>query len=341
MYTSIADRLLGAFDRYDDRVAISEGDNAISYNLLSQRSTRIAAYIKQHNLANACIAIELDNITDHIAAILGVVLSGNWYISITAENRSFLAAANLPIALTIAYAGKSDTTIAFNEILSTAYDADFTAGIDGHQNMCAFFTSGSTAQSKVIIHQHQNILNDTLRQINDNEISLNDKIDLVFSLTFSASLACIYPALLTGAQLCIFDLKAEGLNRLADFWGQQAITFSTLSVSSFHGVCKLHRSLHHLIALRFISISAEPVKDSTISLFKTAFNTSTTLQIAYASTETRTVSEMKVTNTGAPILYPDAIGKPVADKTVHIADEAGNYLAVGATGEIIVESRFI
>jgi acyl carrier protein len=147
--------------------------------------------------------------------------------------------------------------------------------------------------------------------------------------------------LLTGAQLCVFDLKTEGLNNLAAFWHHNGVTFSTLSVSTFQSVCRLNPSLQYLTSLRFISISAEPVKDTTLNLFKTTFGKDVTLQIAYATTETRTISEMKIRNDGQSISYPDAIGKPVAGKTVYITDEAGDALPTGNTGEIVVASEFI
>ncbi len=207
--------------------------------------------------------------------------------------------------------------------------------------MCAFLTSGSTGKAKTIVHTNQNIFIDTMRQIETNGITSSDKLDLVFSLSFSASLACIFPALLTGAELAIFNLKEKGLHNLTRFWHQKGITFSTLSVSTFQSVCKIHSSLKHLKSLRFISISAEPVKDTTISLFKSTFPHSSILQIAYATTETRTISDLKIYNDGRQNEFVESIGKPVKDKLVHITDAYGNSLPINTVGEITVVSSHI
>jgi|GEM_PF-1934410 len=342
---SIADRLVSAFKNFAGQVAISSTGSEVTYGQLQQDVFKVAAYLKQQGLINACIAVDIDDAVSHITATLGIVISGNYYVSVTAENRSFFASANLPIAFTLSNQSYAQVTAGFDKLLksnATGIDSDqLWPEISDDMNMCAFFTSGSTGKSKVIIHQHKNILTDTLRQINHNGITHVDKLDLVFSLSFSASLACIYPALMTGAQICIFDLKTEGLTKLAYFWQQRDITFSTLSVTSFHGICKIHPSLHHLHALRFVCISAEPVKDATIRLFQTTFGTNTTLQIAYAATETRTISEMKVINDGLPLKYPDSIGKPVADKKLIINDDNGNALPSGSVGEIVVCSKYI
>jgi acyl-coenzyme A synthetase/AMP-(fatty) acid ligase/acyl carrier protein len=339
---NIAVELLKSLSRFSERTAISDGLNSLTYKTLHQKSIKVAAYLQQYKLVNVCVAIDIDSAADHIIAMIGIVISGNYYISITNENR-WLIDENILIPLTLSSTGCASDIICFNDIfkqndLPASY---FSPQIDDHNTMCAFFTSGSTGAAKIVLHSHKNILNDTLRQIKDNNISPTDKLDLVFSLSFSASLACIYPALLTGAELCVFNLKEEGLTGLANFWRQKNISFSTLSVTSFHGICKSLPSLHHLTSLRFISISAEPVKETTIYLFRSTFGANVVLQIAYASTETRTITEMKVYNNGTPTIYPDAIGKPVTGKTVHIANTEGNYLPVGAVGEIIVESAYI
>jgi len=341
---SIAGELLKSFKQHAERIAISEGSRNITYNLLFQQSLKVAAYLRKCELRNSCIAIEAENIADHVIALLGVVISGNYYVSVNTENRAFLAESSLPVALSIVSVKTHNDHVLVDDIFNDVYrpaETDFNLEITVDNNLCAFFTSGSTGKSKVIIHQHKNILQDTLRQIKDNKVTQDDKLDLIFSLTFSASLACIFPAFLTGAELCAFDLKNEGLNQLANFWQQKAITFSTISVTSFQGICKIHTSLHHLTSLRFVSISAEPVKDTTISLFQSRFAANVTLQIAYASTETRTISEMKICNNGEPLIYPNSIGQPVDGKFVHIADPAGNYLPIGSAGEIIVQSQFI
>lgn len=342
MYMNIASELLKSLSRFSERTAVSDGLNSISYSTLYQKSIQIASYLQQNKLVNSCVAIDTDSAIDHIAAMIGIVISGNYYISITGENR-WLVSEHIPITLTLSSTENTENMACLGDILKEngMPASNFCQHEDEHTNMCAFFTSGSTGAAKLVLHSHKNILNDTLRQIKDNKILLTDKLDLVFSLSFSASLACIYPALLTGAELCLFNLKEEGFTGLANFWQQKKITFSTLSVTSFHGVCKARPSLHHLTSLRFISISAEPVKDTSIQLFKTAFGENVVLQIAYAATETRTISEMKLYNNGTAIIYPDAIGKPATGKTVHIADIEGNYLPIGVSGEIYVESAYI
>ncbi|MES2828462.1 MAG: AMP-binding protein [Bacteroidota bacterium] len=310
----IASSILQSFNQFRARVAISEGDQYLTYDDLEQQAVALAAHlIGKGKENNRCIAIDIPNISKHIVAIVGVLLSGNHYLSLTAENRIFV---------------DQDTTFHYSEVVTEAMLAEamdpeapviyFLPPLAVDKLLCAFFTSGSTGKSKLVKHTVGNIYSDTIRQIQDNEITKEDKIDLLFSLSFSASLACIFPALMSGAELAIFDIKKEGLLRLAEFWDLKRITFSTLSVSSFHGVCKANSTLKHVNALRFISISAEPVKETTISMFQSRFPENTVLQIAYAATETRTISELKVYNDGRENLFTNSIGRVVSGKEVKI-----------------------
>ncbi len=327
---NIADKLKRSFNRFSSNPALSAGHCTFTYSELGEYSVKLAAEIAQRGIRNQGIAIELTDPTDHIIAILGVVLSGNWYLSVTSENKSFFNGGSFPVRMIIS---DLDGKIGLQELQTESMSGSFSKSA-----LCAFFTSGSTGTPRLVIHSHQHIFADTSRQIIENQISSADKIDLVFSFGFSASLACIFPALLAGAELCVFNLKEEGFKNLAEFWKQKAVTFSTLSVTAFHGVSQVNTSLRHLTNLRFISISAEPVKDLTLALFKEKFPGNSVLQIAYATTETRTISQLKIPNSEEVVLYSDSIGQVVAGKTVKITDEDGNKLSPGQIGEIIVES---
>lgn len=330
---NIADDLRHSFNRFSSKPALSTGNYTFTYSELEKHSLKLAAAIAEQGVCKQGVAIELANPADHIIAILGIVLSGNWYLSVTPENKSFFTDGNFPVRMIISdIEGKT----CIQEL-----KPESPAGSFVESALCAFFTSGSTGTPRLVIHSHQNICVDTSRQIIENQISSTDKIDLVFSFSFSATLACIFPALLAGAELCVFDVKKEGFKQLAEFWGQKAITFTTLSVTAFHGVCQANASLRHLTSLRFISISAEPLKDLTVALFKDKFPLTSILQIAYATTETRTITQLKIFNGDTIVRYPDSIGQVVDGKTVVITDEDGHELSWGQTGEIIVLSQYI
>jgi len=345
---NIINRLLNAFESFPVKTAISENQYKISYKELALRSVSVANMLASKNIQRSCIAIEVANTLDHITAIIGVVLSGNFYVSITPENKVFFKEENrLPVKLCIRSVDSSESdyiNILFSDVVNKNWNApsgSICNSIQPEDNLCAFFTSGSTGSSKIVVLNHGTLYQELEQEIEENEIAETDKLDFVFSVSFSASLSCIFPALLTGAEVCIYNLKDRGLNGLVSFWEYNQITFSTLSVTAFQGVCKTTDSLRHLNSLRFVSISAEPVKDTTLAFFKEKFSADTVLQIAYASTETRTISDLKILNNGTKHPYPNSIGRPVGGKQVYILDEKGIKQPTGTVGEIMVESMFI
>ncbi|TSD65020.1 non-ribosomal peptide synthetase [Inquilinus sp. KBS0705] len=342
---NIVTKLLTTCKAFPNNIAVSLGEQSISYQALLDQSLVVANFIADKNIRRSCIAIEVNNTIEHIIAMIGVILSGNYYLSVTSDNNAFfLAERNLPLGLYIADSqlGQSYQAVLIEDILK--YNTSNTTSlpkIDPYDKLCAYFTSGSTASSKLVIHNHYSIYSQLLNEIEQNQITSTDKLDFVFSLSFSAALSCVFPALLTGARLCVYNVKEHGLTGLADFWQQNGVTFSTISVTTFQGICKINETLKHIPSIRFVSISAEPVKDTTIAYFKNKFAAGAVLQIAYATTETRTITDLKIVNDNTEQPYTASIGKPVNGKNVFIADRNNQILPVGSIGEIVVESEYI
>lgn len=297
---------LNIVNAYPDKQAIVADNNTITYQQLHQRAI-IFARAQIEKPQARCIQITTNNAIEHVVLIFGILLSGNFYYSCTSENKINV------------------------DSLNTTTENPF----------CLFSTSGSLGEPKQLIHTHDSILEDTLRIITDKSITFYDNIDLLFSLEFSASLACIFPALLTGATLFIYNLKQEGILTLPAFWIKNNITISNLSVSTFRALLKDTQDLNIISQLRSITISAEPVYEADIRNFQKRFSNKTLLQVAYATTETRTISEHKI---ATDTLFSNnllSVGKPVKGRTVFIKSNDGIVLPIGETGEIFVEADYI
>ncbi len=348
MFMSIMDRLLATFDTFSEKTAVYNSGETITYGELGKRARAIAGYFQQKGIDRECIAIEIDAGIDHIVAMIGIVLSGNYYLSVTEENAYYIGE-DFPVSIKFSLlskgskkrtsAGVPDICIDEIEVPDNYVPIDFRCL--ELQRFCMFITSGTSGVSKIIAHNYKTINSDTLRQIAENNIAENDVIDLVFSLSFSASLACIFPALVSGAQLCIFSLRKEGVGALASFWEERGVTVSNVSVSAFLAVCKVNESLKQLQLMRFLSLSAEPINSGTIELFCAKFPESTLLQLAYASTETRTIAKVHLKDRAEISAYNGAAGVAVGNKLISIVADDGRQMSANEIGEIVVESEYI
>ncbi len=341
------DQLTRQFANQD---AICHTSRRITYRQLAEQANAYARQLTDLEIRHSCVPVLIDSPVDHIAALLGILLSGNYYYSVNPEQASRInlilnsvgALALIGTASLVNPALLPDSLVLIQP--DTIQPHSFGPGpvvIEPTTPFCLFTTSGTTGEPKQVIHSHQSVLTDTDRQILDNRIGPTDRIDLVFSFEFSASLACVFPALLTGATLVIHDLKKEGVFSLPAFWQREQISFSTLSVSTFRLLLTSEFDFKSLDRLRFLSIGAEPVHRRDIEGFQAQFGQQTTLQIAYATTETRTITEQKIRTDTRWDSTLASVGKPVTGRTVRIQAETGNWLEPGQIGEIVVQATSI
>ncbi|QMW05016.1 AMP-binding protein [Spirosoma foliorum] len=90
---------------------------------------------------------------------------------------------------------------------------------------------------------------------------------------------------------------------------------------------------------RFLSIGAEPVRRRDIECFQERFGATTMLQVAYATTETRTITEYKIYPTTSWTETLNSVGRVVEGRTIQIQSETGNWLGAGEVGEILIRAQ--
>jgi acyl-coenzyme A synthetase/AMP-(fatty) acid ligase/acyl carrier protein len=327
-----------------ESLAIQSLGKSITYSELIQEITKGARYFQSLGLEEKCIGIALQDKTEEVICCLAALVSGNHFFFIPHQSTDQLFE-QVPIDLLVTDLGLGEGSgkekISWKKI----------EGKIGHlhpwwedsayseRSFCVFSTSGSTGLAKYVLHDYQSIEEDTQRQIEENEIGEGDKIDFLFAASFSSSLASIFPALCAGATLVIQDLKKTKLGDIPFFWEEFGITMSTLTSSAFRAICRMMREEAQTStrSIRFLCLGGEPVIPSDLDLMERYFSPETVLQLAYASTETRTIASFKA-KTKATEIHD---GFPVRKKQVKIVDPQGNPCEPGKVGEVFVQSFFI
>ena len=137
-------------------------------------------------------------------------------------------------------------------------------------------------------------MQDIQRQTHTMQVSAGDRIDMLFSLGFSASLACIYTALLNGASLWLNDLKQSGIRGLFNWLQSNKITISTLGPRTLRTMLDTVDKSDVLSGLRFLCSGGDTLLRKDIVSLRRHASPFCVIQNAYATTETRTITELLI-----------------------------------------------
>ena len=337
-------KLVSLAKTFPEGLAIQSPDKSITYAQLLQEITKGAGYFRSLGLQDQCIGIALQDKTEEVLCCLAALISGNHFFFV--PHHSFKAGIDqVPVDWVVSdlWEGmdQNQRKTSWAEINSTVREIQpwWEEGSYSDRSFCVYATSGSAGLSKYVLHDYQSIEEDTLRQIEENRIGIGDKLDFLFAASFSSSLASIFPALCAGATLVVHNLENLKLGDIPDFWEKYGVTMTTLTPSAFRAVCRKFGQENRLgtQTIRFICLGGEPVVPSDLELLRRFFHSGTELQLAYASTETRTITSFK---TKADTLdFHD--GFPVRKKQIKILDAQGKPCEPGQIGEIYLQSCFI
>ncbi len=352
---SIVQRFSDVARRRGDAVAVVAGQDVITYRALLQRASAIGATLRDRlGRRMGPVVLRLPGGVAAIEALLGVLYSGRSYLFLPPRTGpdalDDLLLAAVPSAQIVADeelpAGAPATvpipwsTFTIGKLRSSDRSAEQTdSQADPNDLACLFATSGTSGTPKLVGLSHRAVLFDVGRQTNDLYLGSDDRIDLLGHSSFSASLASIFTALLTGAELHILDRR----HRFADLdaWLRQSgITVSTMTVSTLRALCATLPPGGAPPSIRLVSVGGEPLLAKDVAAFCAAFPSTCVLQNAMASTETRTYAQYFVPR-GTPQNGSVPIGWPVFAKDVEILGPDGSPVVTGQQGEIAVRSCYL
>ncbi len=214
MQNHILDYLSETVKRKPDKTAFSDGTDALSFQELSDQSRSIGTWLHKEGIYREPVVIFMEKHPKTVAAFLGAVAGGCFYVPVDAE----MPAARIDLILenvcarviicdgsTFEMAGKlrfGGKIVLYDEICRTGIDERALGGIyDAAVDtdpVYVVFTSGSTGVPKGVTGCHRSVIN-YIEQLSE---ILGFGEDSVFGnqtpLYFDASMKEIYPALKFG-----------------------------------------------------------------------------------------------------------------------------------------------
>jgi amino acid adenylation domain-containing protein len=194
------------------------------------------------------------------------------------------------------------------------------------------FTSGSTGKPKGVMQSHRNVLHNVWKLAAGLEIVPQDRITLLSSPSFGASVSDIFGALMTGAAVCPHNLSGDGLRLLPEFLEREAITVYHSVPSVFRSFASTLDGREDLSRVRVIKLGGEAVLASDFDLYRNRFAQTCVFHVGLGATEMNVIRQWFARrDTPWPGAAP--LGYAVDDTEVVLLDESG---APSHEGEIAV-----
>lgn len=332
MYPNLWKYLQQQANCYSNKPFATYGEQRLTFDTLTEQVKQLSVFLSK-TTDQSVVGIKVIDPLQSISAILATLVTG----------KAFWPTSDQLIEKTKAEVLKKVFVLdeaSFLKGISFKPDSfDLQQEINPETPFCWTTSSGSLATPKITEHSYLSLMEDTLRQVKAHNIGPDDRIDIISSLSFSASLSSLFPALFAGASLHVYDNKSLAITGIYEFWKSERITMTTVIPTIFRPLLNYEYDLSKL-EIRFICIGGEPVYPNDIALFQQKFPKQAKLQVAVASSEARSIAEY-ITDTQTPVPEASVPYASVAQKRLTIVDNNGQPLPTGETGRIAITSKVI
>jgi len=138
-----------------------------------------------------------------------------------------------------------------------------------------------------------------------------------------------------------FDIKAQGLTKLASWLQEKKITFFQIFPTSLRQLVQLLPEEENYPHLRLVLTGGEPIRTTDIQLFRDYFSNDTYLRMGGGTTEALVIAECFITRSQQLPELGVPMGYRIPDKEISIWDENQQEVPAGEVGEIVVKSQFL
>ncbi len=360
MLTNILEYLEGSALRYPEKISYADDESQLTYSQLKSSAERTGtgiASVLNEPYGNLPIMIFMKKSPDVIAAFMGALMSGNFYVPIDVEmpvHRVALIIENLRPALIICDSDTVDEmekasngqipVRTFCSLDETVSDPEILKKIREKRidtdPAYAIYTSGSTGVPKGVLVSHRSLIDYAEHFSQAACFSDSDVAGNQVPFHFDASLIDIYCTLKNGATMVIIPVQLFSVPaRLLEYMEKWKVTVirwvpSALNMVSAFKALKLCRPS----ALSRIIFGAEAMPTKCFNYWRSYYPDAFFMQI-YGPTEITGICTYYIVDRDFDDSEIIPIGKHIKNSGVFLLDEKDCLIeegAVGITGEICV-----
>lgn len=212
-----------------------------------------------------------------------------------------------------------------------------------------FFTSGSTGKPKAVLGCHKSLSHFIHWECNELQINQNDRIALLPSFSFDASLQAIFMALINGCVLCLVESQTkEDMPKLQNWLISKRISVIHLVPTLFRMLSKNwidfdYQDLNIYPDLRYVLSAGEKLYVKDIKNWRKVHGYNTEVINFYGTTEATILStfyriEKDLQDEDSAVL---SVGKPISNTVILILNSENEVCRIGEVGSIYIRTPFL
>ena len=355
IHQSISARFQQQALKYPDNTAIKTENYHWTYRELNERVSTIAnTLLTELGESEARIALFFEHDAPMVGAILGVLTAGKTYVPLDPTHPTdrilfILKDSEASLILTNNHNLAQAKALAENRFAIANIDQlDYSATrqlvqpkVSPDHIAYLLYTSGSTGQPKGVIQAHRNVLHFIRNYTNNLQIGPSDRLTLLSSYGFDASIMAIFGALLNGAAIYPFDIRNNSINTLMQWLNENKLTIYHSTPTIFRHFLKPLSINNGIVcdSIRLVVLGGEEVLDSDIDLYKQFFSDTCILINGLGPTESTVTLQYFINKQTKIQRHSVSVGYPVEETDILLLDSTGNQTDIW--GEIAIRSPYV
>lgn len=352
---TIGDYLSESLRLHSQRVALVCDDVRWTFAQLDAASSHIARrLLEEGDRSSEPVAVLLDKTPIFVACWLGVLRSGRILVSIDpsdppARVRQLLEDAGARMVLSqeaqrglLDQAGVPDLLVMNVDSTPTDAPAEFRAVEHGPSDPCILiYTSGSTGTPKGVVQIHRNLVVAALRTIVAFDYKAQDRIAHTANVGFVVSTMMLMGALGAGVEIHLYNVKRDGLQRIAESAVRERITCLHLTPTVMRAILEALPPGQKLDSLRVLRLAGEPLFRRDVEHFRKFVSRDCVLFNGYGCTEIAMSRYMPIPHDLQLDSEIVSAGHCLERVQVLLLDEDDRPVEPGEVGKICVHTPFI